>query len=160
MKAYLSEVRLEVQPIHIGQTDIDDNASWPVSEVRGQKITRRLVGPRLKADRVEEFLQRAADRCIVVDNMHDRSIARLQRHGAALSRENTPSSRSIRPAKRIVNMRQVVNGVFGAQQSVRTDRIWLLSRDFDQLDEPRSCNQPLFAIIRSAIVSDSVGSLG
>jgi hypothetical protein len=48
---------LKIQAIHVGQTDVDDDASWPVGELRGQKIASGRVGPRFETDGVEEGLQ-------------------------------------------------------------------------------------------------------
>src|SRR5262245_27993808 len=74
---------MKIQPIHVGQADVDDDASWFVDELRRQKIARRRVGTRVKPHRLEQLLQRTAHGRVVVDNVHHRSLARRQRHCTA-----------------------------------------------------------------------------
>ena len=49
----LDQPGMEVQPVHIGQTNIDNNAPGQIGKICGQKITGGRVNSGLKPDRIK-----------------------------------------------------------------------------------------------------------
>src|SRR6267378_2913645 len=78
--AGLGQLGLELEPAHIGQADVDNDASRLIRKAGVEKVASRSLGSGVKSHRVEQALQRAAQRSVVVDHVHDRPIARLERH--------------------------------------------------------------------------------
>jgi|SRR3954454_9640466 len=68
------QLSLEVEPVHIGQPDIDYDAAWHVGEPRIQKIASRCIRLRVEPYGIEQALQCTTHRRIIVDNMYDRPI--------------------------------------------------------------------------------------
>src|SRR5712671_4051862 len=76
----LGQLGLELEPAHIGQADVDNDASRLIRKAGVEKVASRSVGSGVKSHRVEQALQRTAQRWVVVDHVHHRPIVRLERH--------------------------------------------------------------------------------
>ena len=80
--ANVDQLSLKIQPVHVRQTNVDYDASWPVREASRQKIACRSVRPCVKANRVKKTFQSRAQRQVIIDHVHERILlCRTRHHG-------------------------------------------------------------------------------